>query len=44
MCGLPIAEAVFFHLDEENPEIEATVSELEEFIDLLADGEAAAAK
>ena len=30
VCGLPIAEAVFFHLDEENPEIEATVGEGDE--------------
>ncbi|MEP6902069.1 MAG: carboxylating nicotinate-nucleotide diphosphorylase, partial [Actinomycetota bacterium] len=27
VCGLEIAEAVFIHLDEESPEIEATVNE-----------------
>lgn len=27
ICGLPIAEAVFFHLDEESPEIETTFNE-----------------
>lgn len=30
VCGLDVAEAVFIHLDEESPEIEATINEGEE--------------
>lgn len=30
ICGLPIAEAVFFHLDEESPEMETTYNEGDE--------------
>jgi nicotinate-nucleotide pyrophosphorylase (carboxylating) len=30
ICGLPVAEAVFFHLDEESPEIETSYNEGDE--------------
>ncbi len=30
ICGLPVAEAVFFQLDEESPEIETTINEGDE--------------
>lgn len=51
ICGLPVAEAVFFHLDEESPEIETTFNEgdavesgtvfatLKGFADVLLTGE-----